>query len=193
VGERVSTTVVRPDSYDHAIDPDKMWRGGGDIGALRVYQAYHPGAAIYTVTYRGRTVWMTSKQRAIWSEVQHYWRRDKRDVLQRIANVVGCSKATVSRFLRRLDLWRFIDLVTVRGRTGGTYIFTRRDLDVPQKRWTMSARERIRRYRAHLIRKDALIRLEPRLVLYRLPRPPWKGKGYQPPLPGLGSTDATFR
>jgi len=117
--------------------------GGGPMGSLRAYQAFHPDAAIYTVTYRGRTVWMTSKQRAIWHEVQKYWRRGQRDTLARIANKTGASKATVSRFLRRLDLWRFIDLATIRGRNGGSYYFTRWNIE-PFKRWTMSARARVR-------------------------------------------------
>jgi len=188
----VKVSVYR-DLGDHEVDGTRMWQGGGPIGALRAYQAYHPGAAIYTVTYRGRTVWMTSKQQAIWSEVQKYWKREKRDTLERIATVVGCSRATVSRFLRRLDLWRFIDLVTLRGRGGGTFIFTR-TWEEPQ-RWTMRARDRIRNFRAWLIRRDALIALEPVLAKYRQPRrvqePYWK-TATQPPL-RLGSTDATFR
>src|SRR4029077_15254412 len=108
--------------------------------------------------------------------------REKRDTLERIAAVVGCSRATVSRFLRRLDLWRFIDLVTLRGRGGGTFIFTR-TWEEPQ-RWTMRARDRIRHFRAWLIRRDALIALEPMLVKYRLPprgREPYWETAIQPP------------
>ena len=45
-----------------------LWIGGGPEIALRAYQAFHPNAAIYTVTYRGRTVWMTSKQQHIWHD-----------------------------------------------------------------------------------------------------------------------------
>ena len=130
------------------------WVGGGPIGALRAYQAFHPDAAIYTVTYRGRTVWMTSKQQAIWHEVQKYWRRGQRDTLARIASVTGASKATVSRFLRRLDLWRFIDLATVRGNGGGTYVLTRATVE-PFKRWTMSARARVRALLAARVKREA--------------------------------------
>jgi hypothetical protein len=171
---------------------------GGPEASLRAYQHHHPDAAIYTVTYRGRTVWMTSKQRAIWSEVQHYWRRGKRDTLQRIASAVGCSRATVSRFLRRLDLWRFIDLATLRGRGGGTYIFTRVDPynEKPQK-WTSSKRQRIRDAVARQIRRANRLSLEPMLVWHYLQlgrrptRPPYwetaEQMGYQ-----TGSTGATF-
>src|SRR4249920_2288946 len=118
--------------FDHSMSVYAKENGGKGIWssngmALRAYQAFHPDAAIYTVTYRGRTVWMTSKQQAIWHEIGKYWNRGKRDTLARIAGIVGCSRATVSRFLRRLDLWRFIDLVTLRGRNGGTFIFTRKD------------------------------------------------------------------
>jgi hypothetical protein len=174
---------------------DRAYNGGGPVGALRAYQAYHPDAAIYTVTYRGRTVWMTSKQQHIWHEVQKYWQRGKRDTLARIAGIVGCSRATVSRFLRRLDLWRFIDVVTLRGRNGGTYIFTRKDpYNETPRRWTMSARERIRNLRAAYIRARLREALEPMLARYRQPRKP------VPPLSETavqmtyltGSTDATF-
>jgi transcriptional regulator with XRE-family HTH domain len=100
---------------------------------------------------------MTSKQRAIWHEVQKYWRRSKRDTLARIAAVVGCSKATVSRFLRRLDLWRFINLATIRGHGGGTYIFTRKNpYDEKPQRWTESRRARLRALLAARVKREQL-------------------------------------
>lgn len=147
-----------PRSYDYAHygavqsgQIERNWVGGGNVSALRSYQAHHPNAAIYTVEYRGRTVWMTSKQHAIWREVRTYWRRGKRDTLARIAKVVGCSRATVSRFLRRLDLWRFIDLASLRGRNGGTFVFTRKWEEF--RRWTESARQRIRRMLATRVKR----------------------------------------
>jgi len=173
--------------------------GGGPAGTLRAYQAFHPNAAIYTVTYRGRTVWMTSRQRAIWSEVQHYWRRGRRDTLGRIAKVVGCHRTTVLRFLRRLDLWRFIDLATLPGLGGGTYIFTRIDPynEKPQK-WTSSKRQRIRDAIGRQIRKQRAIELEPLLSRFRrkgpLPAvPPWWTMAIQTEADLTGSTGATFR
>jgi transcriptional regulator with XRE-family HTH domain len=100
---------------------------------------------------------MTSKQQAIWHEVQKYWRRSKRDTLARIAAVVGCSKATVSRFLRRLDLWRFINLATIRGNGGGTYIFTRKNpYDEKPQRWTESRRARLRALLANRVKREQL-------------------------------------
>jgi hypothetical protein len=170
--------------------------GGGSIGTLRAYQAFHPDAAIYDVTYRGRTVWMTSKQRAIWHEVQKYWHRGKRDTLARIATIVGCSRATVSRFLRRLDLWRFIDLATIRGRNGGTYIFTRVDpYNEKPRRWTYGKRERIRAALTHRIRRGMREGLSAMMARYALPprpqRPPWWETATQEDF-RLGSTDATF-
>lgn len=170
--------------------------GGGPESALRAYQAHHPDAAIYTVTYRGRTVWMTSKQHAIWYEAKQYNHRDKRDTLQRIADVVGCSKATVSRFLRRLDLWRFIDLATIRGRNGGTYILTRRNpYEERPQRWTMAKRDRIRAALAARIKRGKLAIVEPMLERYRNRHPVpllpyWKTAEQQGF--GLGSTGATF-
>ena len=163
--------------------------------ALRAYQAFHPNASIYIVAYRGREVWMTSKQQAIWHEVQKYWHRGKRDTLGRIAEQVGCSRATVSRFLRRLDLWRFIDLATLRGRNGGTYVFTRRDpYNEKPRRWTMHARERIRNVYASYLRERIRQGLEPMLAVYRqgrLPKRPYWETAVQPGFL-TGSTDATL-
>ena len=166
------------ESYRNDGDNRPRAFGGGPIGTLRAYQAFHPDAAIYTVTYRGRTVWMTSKQQHIWHEVQKYWRRGKRDTLARIASVVGCSRATVSRFLRRLDLWRFIDLAAIPGRNGGTYILTRQNVE-PFKRWTMSMRARVRVALARRVKRWALEELG---LLQEWQRHPVKG----------GSTGATF-
>jgi hypothetical protein len=172
------------ESYrDEAENGSGFFQGGGPQSALRAYQAYHPDAAIYTVTYRGRTVWMTSKQQAIWHEVQKYWRRGQRDTLARIAVVVGCSKATVSRFLRRLDLWRFIDLATIRGRNGGTYIFTR-DQQEPPERWTMSKRARLRAMLAERVKRNQMRELQPLLDTIRL--------RFKPRPVKVGSTGATF-
>jgi hypothetical protein len=196
-GKAVTHAVVQAmRDYSHTLNPDSLWYGGGPVGTLRAYQAFHPNAAIYTVTYRGRTVWMTSKQQHIWHEVQAYWRRGKRDTLARIAKVVGCSRATVSRFLRRLDLWRFLDLVTLRGRNGGTYIFTRRDPynETPQ-RWTMATRQRIRNLYATYIRHRLLMQVEILLQPYKLPRvpkPPYWQTAVQTSYL-TGSTDATFK
>jgi len=165
---------------------------GGPAATLRAYQHWHPDAAIYSVTYRGRTVWMTSRQQAIWHEVQKYWKRGKRDTLARIATIVGCHRSTVSRFLRRLDLWRFIDLATIRGKGGGVYIFTRRDpYNEKPRRWTMSMRERVRNAIAQRIRQGALEWLQPLLDEYRQANP----RRAIDPLQRVwltGSTDATY-
>ena len=114
--------------YDDGVKFDDRPMGGGPISALRAYRAYHPAARIYDVTHRGRTVWMTLKQFAIWRECQKYYKRGKRTTLAEIAKTVGCSRATVSRFLVRLDLWRFIDYVAIVGRAGFIQIQTRRDV-----------------------------------------------------------------
>jgi len=100
--------------------------GGGEVSALRAYKAYHPDAAIHIVTYRGQSRWMTGKQFDIWNCIQAGFRRHKRITLDYIAKLVHCHRSTVSRTLHRFDLWRFIDLAVVRGRSGGVYVYTRR-------------------------------------------------------------------
>jgi hypothetical protein len=184
-----------------------MWQGGGDMAALRLYRAHHPGARIYDVTFRGRTVWMTLKQFAIWREVLKYTKRGKRTSLSVIANIVGASRSTVSRFLRRLDFWRFIDVATLAGRGGGTYIFTNINPFQDQLAWesgariTLRGRHKARAILATRIRIEARKRLEPLLQVFRIPRPPWyKAIKVQLSLPingagpaYLGSTDATLK
>jgi hypothetical protein len=113
--------------------------------ALRCYVSYHPNAHINLITYNGRTVWMTQKQYGIWRVVLNYKMRGKWTTLDMIAARASrfgpkVSVATVSRFLRRLDLWRFIDLVTLSGRRGGTVILTRRAKTADREAWLAGAR-----------------------------------------------------
>jgi hypothetical protein len=189
--------VTVKSAYDNGSEFGDRPPGGGDHSALRAYQAYHPDAAIYTVTFHGRTVWMTSKQRAIWSYAQRYKLRGVRLTMSRIAKAVGCSPATVSRFLRKLDLWRFIDLATLQGRTGGTYIFkpTAKLNEYGQKH-TQSSRARARAFLAAMVKRAQLSRLQPALDRYHIPRKPWKGYGSQEGIwyeGKIGNTGATFR
>lgn len=52
------------------------------------------------------------------------------------------SLASISRFLRKLDLWRFINLATITGRRGGTFIQSRRAPGTTMERdaWLAGAR-----------------------------------------------------
>jgi hypothetical protein len=122
---------------------------------------------------------MTLKQFAIWREIQQYRQRGKLLTLGRIAETVGCSRATVSRFLRRLDLWRFIDCFSLRGRGGGVIIMTRRDPFVEEDamasgaRITRKTRNRARARMAREFKKAAMERIAPLLAKYRIPRVAW--------------------
>jgi hypothetical protein len=128
---------------------------------LRAYRHWHPDARVHLVEHRGRTVWMSGKQYNIWSYFQSYHRRGKRTTLRQIAEACSCSRATVSRFLRRLDLWRFIDLATVVGLRGGTWVLSRRAPDTSRDaelwragaRITMASRKRARDRMAARIRE----------------------------------------
>jgi hypothetical protein len=111
-----------------------------DVSHLRAFRHFHPAARIHMVEYRGRTVWMTDKQYNIWWHLQNYRRRGKRTTLEAVAIAGHCSRATASRFLRRLDLWRFIDLATIVGRRGGTWIMTRRAPTQDRELWRAGAR-----------------------------------------------------
>ena len=159
--------------------------------ALRCYFSYHPDAHINLITYNGRTVWMTQKQYGIWRTVLDYKMRGKWTTLEMIAAKAsrygrGVSVATVSRFLRRLDLWRFIDLVTLSGRRGGTVILTRRAKTRDREAWLAGARIT---YATRKQARDLLLRKIRRLWDDRIsPRDPVT---YQP-APG-GSTGAKYR
>lgn len=117
-----------------------LFQGGGSISALRAYRAYHPAARCHIVEYRGRRVWMTDKQFNIWHIFQSYHRRNRWFTLKTIADYAGCSKATVSRFLHRLDLWRFIDIAISRGRNGGVWVQARRHPFFDAEMWRAGAK-----------------------------------------------------
>ena len=138
---------------------------------------------------------MTSKQRGIWHEVQKYWRRGTRDTLERIAKACGCSKATVSRFLRRLDLWRFLDLATIRGKGGGTYIFTRSNPYMEEEHhWTESKRARLRRMLAVRVKRNQMYELMANKMAQWTLRELHQRLGPKPKPPiKIGSTVATFK
>lgn len=162
-----------------------------EITSLRAYRHWHPAARVHLVTHRGRDVWMTDKQYDIWSFIQASHWRHKRITLKTVAAAGGCSRATASRFLRKLDLWRFVDIATFTGRLGGVFIYTRkatsreRDAWMAGARHTWASRAIARRLLADRIRKrlrwDADRRWAER-ARERIPRPP----------PPVGSTDATF-
>lgn len=116
--------------------------------ALRCYRAHHPDARVNLVTFSGRTVWMTQKQYAIWRVVLDYKQRNRVTSLANIARKAAqyhygqrISISTVSRFLRKLDLWRFVDVLTVTGRLGGTAIFTRHSKTSDREPWLAGARQ----------------------------------------------------
>lgn len=184
------------------------WLGGGYEGTLRAYRAYHPAARIFEVTYRGRTVWMSGKQFAIWNATQWWLKhhRFERTTLEVIAKRAHCSKATASRFLRRLDLWRFLDYAALIGRKGGTWLKRRRGAPYVEEReawlagarvtWKsrkiardrMAARIRQRLQEEHNDRIAALMRKaqESRIAFARFMRV-WRDDTL-----GGGITDATF-
>lgn len=132
---------------------------GGPEASLRAYRHWHPDARIHLVTHRGRSVWMSDRQYDIWGYVKDYHRRNRRLTLAMIAAYARCSRATVSRFLRRLDLWRFIDLATLVGRFGGTWIKSRKTTTADREPWkagasiTFASRKRARDRMAARIRE----------------------------------------
>ena len=189
-------------------DDKKGWSlRGGEYSALRAYQAYHPNAAIYTVSFYGRTFWLTAIQHNLWMQVMNYHKRGTRTTLEAMAGRAMCSRATVSRFLKRLDLWRVIDCATIRGRTGGTYILTRlnkfkeADANLSGARHTYATRKVARQRIAEAIKRLQIKQLEPLLTaIHATFNPmPWYAKmgggwlSTDQATAWSGSTDATFR
>lgn len=172
------TAIVEDTDYATVMGRE-MWQGGGDMASLRLYRSHHPHARIYPVTFRGRNVWMTLKQFAIWRECLVYKRRGKRLTLQKLSEITGASRSTISRFLRRLDFWRFIDLATIVGRNGGTFIFTNTNPFADAGAWdagariTQKGRKRARFLLAQRIKLAALARMKPMLDAVRIVRLPW--------------------
>lgn len=172
----------------------KYWQGGGFQGTLRAYRAHHPGTRVHMVTYRGRTVWMTDRQYAIWNAAMWWTKhhgRNSRTTLAVIARRANCSKASASRFLRRLDLWRFLDYAVLVGRKGGTWLRRRSapfvmepDAWLAGARHTWASRKKAR----DLMAKSIRLTLELRYSAFREHVQVWSADW----VPGPGSTDATF-
>ena len=161
------------------------------IQHLRAYKHHHPQARVHVIEVNGRVVWLTGKQYDIWCFVRASHHRKVKLRLVDIAKACHCSRATVSRFLSRLDLWRFVNVVSRVGRLGGVWILSRKapgttaeaDANLAGAKHTLRSRRIARNrmwieFRRYLEghRQDAL-----------------KARPQYTPSPGMGgSTGATF-
>ena len=161
------------------------------IQYLRAYKHHHPDARVHVVEVNGRVVWLTGKQYDIWCFVRASHHRRVKLRLAVIATACNCSRATVSRFLTRLDLWRFVNVVSRVGRLGGIWILSRKapsttreaDANLAGAKHTLRSR-RIARDRMWLEYKRWLE--DARQVTVKRARP-------NRPAPAIsGSTGATF-
>jgi hypothetical protein len=97
-------------------------------------------------------------------------------------------------------LWRVVDAISIRGRNGGTYLFTvpdrtgEADARLSGARHTYASRKIARLRIAQQIKRLQLNRLKPMLLRYRLPLmydpDGWRGEQLLSP---VVSTDETFR
>jgi len=175
---------------------------------LRVYRGYHPFARIYNVRVNGVMRWLTGNQVGILKYFDSSHNRHKQLTLNKIATAVRCSRATVSRFLRRLAQWGAFDYLSRMGRGGWVIVSTRKDKSADGALWEAGAqrtREAMTRMRGIMVRKRdqykelATMRDKMETVWYarikRLQRlrpiPPEVFESQ--PLPGMGGImDATF-
>jgi hypothetical protein len=164
------------------------------IQYLRAYRHFHPATRVHIVEANGRTVWLTDKQYDIWCYVRASHHRATKLHLADIAAVARCSRATVSRFLTRLDLWRFVDVISRVGRKGYVWIRTRKapsttmeqDANLAGARHTLKSR-RIARDRMWLEFRRHIEDVMSKKIASNRPRVPVEPN----PVMG-GSTDATF-
>jgi hypothetical protein len=164
------------------------------IQHLRAYRHYHPATRVHVVEANGRVVWMTGKQYDIWCFVRASHHRRVKLRLAEIAKACHCSRATVSRFLTRLDLWRFVNIISRVGRLGGVWVMTRKapsttaeaDANLSGAKHTLRSR-RIARDRMWIeFRRHLEDTAQARTARNRKPTP--KAPDTRPG----GSTDATF-
>lgn len=168
---------VMPVWKHHGIVSDSTWRGGGPRSALRAYRAYHPMTRVHIVEYRGRTVWMTDKQFNLWCYIRAMQNRNQKLTLVQIAKRIRYSRASISKFLHRLDFWRFVDLVTLRGRGGGIFILRAKR---PRLGYGETRAERTLRH-SRLAKQ------------YRIVEKFWRRFSLLPDMTDIGYTGETFR
>lgn len=122
--------------------------------------------------------------------------RSKRTTTREIGLQAGCSTASVSRFLRKLDLWRWIDLATMVGRRGGVWVFTNRhkakdrDMWLAGARHTWASRKRARDRIVARIRREMVEKSQARLAAHLASI--FKPEQMALPL-AMSNTGATFR
>ena len=107
-----------------------IFNHGAGIAALtRAYQPRHPNIRFLPLRFPGRGIQLgTAKQYRLWQVISREVdslpeRKSWRVTLQQLADRVGLSRSQISRFLRKLDWWRAIDVCAIPGRHGCVYIW----------------------------------------------------------------------
>jgi len=102
---------------------------GGDAALTLAYRPRHPNIRFMKLRFPSRGIELgTERQYYLWRFISGQidglpdgksWRTS----LAKLAAAVGLSRSQVSRFLRKLDWWRAIDLCAIPGRGGAIYIW----------------------------------------------------------------------
>jgi len=126
LAQRYSVTTVE---VEEAVDYVKGYVWGGDAAHTIAYRPRHPSIRFLPLRFPGRGIELgTEKQYYLWRKISVAMERLRpgkalRVTLAQLAASVGLSRSSVSRFLRKLDWWRAIDVCAVRGRGGCVYIW----------------------------------------------------------------------
>jgi hypothetical protein len=129
LGEYYSTHLPVKSAIVEGLPGTDIMAWGGDAALTRAYRPRHPNIRFLPLRFPGRGVELgTEKQYYLWRYISDAVdrlppRKSWRVTLQQLADRVGLSRSQISRFLKKLDWWRAIDVCAIPGRGGCVYIW----------------------------------------------------------------------
>ena len=103
---------------------------GGDaaVASLRIFRAYHPDARFQMIDAGGRPRWMTPTMMRIHAVLARESLRPNGDLvkIRRMAAEARTSPGYFSKVLERFTAWGMFASISIRGRTGGIYLWARK-------------------------------------------------------------------
>ena len=105
----------------------QTYGGDAQIASLRCFRAYHPQARMTWMDVNGRQRWMTATMMRIHAVLARESMRPNGDLVRvrDMAREARTSPGYFSKVLERFTAWGMFASISIRGRTGGIYLWAR--------------------------------------------------------------------